>query len=102
MATKAKTAPKAPAKTVGKDVQAFRELHDKSYIIPKKIKDGLAALGDSWEYEGDFMRRIGVSQTDFAAYRDEFMEFYVVLGGKNTKRVWAGTKSFATKLRELA
>lgn len=98
MATKAKT----PVKTVGKDMQAFRELHDKSYIIPKKIKEGLAVLGDSWEYEGDFMRRIGVSQTDFAAHRDDFMEFYVTTGGKNSKRIWAGTKAFAAKIRELA
>lgn len=102
MATKAKTATKAPAKTPGKDVQAFRELHDKSYIIPKKIKDGLAALGDSWEYEADFMRRCGLSHTDFAAHRDDFMEFYVTVGGQKSKRVWAGTKSFAAKLRELA
>lgn len=87
-------------KAKGKDIEAFRAAHDKSYIVPKKVKEALAELGDAWEYESDFVRRCALSQTDFAAYRDQFSDFYVELGGRNPKRVWAGTKAFANKLRE--
>jgi hypothetical protein len=92
----------ATVKAKGKDLEAFRMAHDKSYLIPRKIKAALEQLGDSWEYEAEFIRRAGVCQTDFAAYRDEFMEFCVPVGGKNAKRVWAGTKKFAAQLRERA
>ena len=97
---------KPPVKpTGGKDFESFRAAHDKSFIVPKRIKDGLAALGDSWEYEAEFIKRCGVSQTDFAFYREHFADFYVETSGstnKRGKRVWAGTKAFATKLREVA
>lgn len=89
----------------GKDIEAFRAAHDKSFIVPKRIKDGLAALGDSWEYEAEFIKRCGVSQTDFAFYREHFADFYVETSGstnKRGKRVWAGTKAFASKLREVS
>lgn len=87
------------ASSKGKDLEAFRALHDKSYLVPKKITEGLAALGDSWEYEAEFIRRCGLSQTDMGAYRDKFHEFYISVPGKNPKRAWAGTKKFATALR---
>jgi hypothetical protein len=88
----------------GKDLEAFRAAHDKNYIVPARIKKGLSELGESWEYEADFIRRCGLSQTDFAAYRDQFDEFFVDTDGSHRnrgKRVWAGTKPFAAKLREV-
>jgi hypothetical protein len=90
------------AKAGGKDLEMFRAAHDKSYIVPRRIKEGLTALGESWEYEAEFIKRCGLSQIDFAAYRDQFSDFYVETGGTGGrgKRVWAGTKAFATKLRE--
>lgn len=89
-------------KAAGKTLDEFRAAHDKSYIVPKKIRDGLAALGDSWEYEVEFIRRCGLSVTDLAAYRDpEFTEFYLEVGGRNPKRIWCGTKKFAEQLRAL-
>lgn len=88
-------------KHAGRDLQAFRSAHDKSYTIPLKIKAGLAELGDSWEYETEFQRRIGVANVDFSRYRDQFEDHVVMVGGKNPKRIWAGTKSFAVSLREL-
>jgi hypothetical protein len=88
------TAPK------GKDLDAFRASHDKSFIVPKRIREGLAALGESWEYEHEFIKRCGLSQTDFGAYRDQFADFWLHVGGKSPKKVWAGTKAFAAKLRE--
>ena len=90
-------------KVSGKDLEAFRAMHDKSFIVPKRIQEGLAALGDSWEYEAEFIKRCGVSQTDFAAYRDQFSDFFLETGGTGGargKRVWAGTKAFAKRLRE--
>jgi hypothetical protein len=85
----------------GRDLDAFRAQHDKAYIIPKKIREGLTSLGDSWEYESEFQRRIMVSNTDFGRYREQFVDFFIEVGGKNPKRVWAGTKAYATKLREV-
>ena len=90
-------------KVSGKDLEAFRAMHDKSFIVPKRIQEGLAALGDSWEYEAEFIKRCAVSQTDFAAYRDQFKDFFLETGGTGGargKRVWAGSKAFAKKLRE--
>ena len=88
------------AKGKGKDLAAFRSAHDKSFIVPKKIKEALEALGDSWEYEGDLIRRCGLSQIDFANYRDHFSEHWFLVGGKSPKRIWAGTKKFCDSLRE--
>lgn len=91
-------------KQAGKDLDAFRAAHDKAFIVPKRIKDALAELGDSWEYEGEFIRRCGVSTADFAAHREPFMADFTVetasAGGNRGKRVWAGTKAFAAKIRE--
>lgn len=88
--------------TPGRSVDQFREMHDKSFIVPKRIKAGLEQLGDSWEYEGEFMKRCQLSSGDFVKYRDQFAEhfFEVRATGKNSKRVWCGTKRFASKLRE--
>lgn len=90
------------SKAKGKDIDAFRAAHDKSFITPKRIREGLAALGDSWEYEVEFIKRCQLSNTDFAMYREQFKDFYVEVGGRSPKRVWAGTKAFANKLRERA
>lgn len=88
----------------GKDLEMFRAAHDRSYIVPRRIREALTALGDSWEYEAEFIKRCGLSQVDFALYRDQFTEFYVDTSGGRSgrgKRVWAGTKTFANKLREV-
>ena len=93
---------KKPAEK-GRTLDDFRAAHDKRVIVPQRIKTALSQLGDSWEYENEFIRRSGVSQIDFAAYREQFRDFYVEVPGTNgmrPKRLWAGTKAFATKLRE--
>ena len=86
-----------------KTLADFRAVHDKSYVIPKKIKEGLDALGkDGWDYEPEFIKLCGVSVVDFARFREEFDEFYVVVGGSRTgKRVWAGSKALAEKMRGM-
>lgn len=84
----------------GKSLSAFRREYDKDTIIPEKVRAGLKELGASWEYESEFVRRIGVSFADLGNYRDEFAEF-VVFVRRDNKRVWAGTKAFAAQLREM-
>lgn len=88
----------------GKDIETFRRLHDKNYKIPKQIKESLAELGDAWEYEMEFIKRCGVSTTDFAMFRDQFADHWVEARteGRNAKRVWCGTVKLANKLREYA
>lgn len=91
-------------KQQGKDVETFRQLHDKNFKIPKKIKDALAELGESWEYEADFIKRCSVSNTDFAMFRDNFTEYWLEAksDNRNPKRVWCGSVKLANKLREYA
>ncbi len=89
----------------GKTLEDFRSAHDKNYIVPKKIKDALAKLGDSWEYEIDFIKLAGVSTTDMVRFREQFEDHIVgvkINGGSHKKNVWAGTLSLAKKLREMA
>lgn len=93
---------KSANKPKGKSLADFRSVHDKSYVIPLKITEGLAALGDGWEYEPEFIKLCGVSPLDFARFRDEFEAFYVTVGGsKSSKRAWAGTKAIAEKMRGM-
>lgn len=88
------------AKVTGKSLEEFRSSHDKSFIVPKKIREGLDKLGESWEYEQEFIKRCSLSTTDFATYRSQFEAYIVDTKGRNNKRVVAGSRAFASKLRE--
>jgi hypothetical protein len=95
----------APSRASGKSLEEFRSAHDKNYIVPKKIEDALKKLGDSWEYEIDFMKMAGVSTTDMVTFREQFENHIVAVkvnGSSHRKNVWAGTVAFAAKLREMA
>ncbi len=93
---------KAEAKGV-KTLAEFRAVHDKSFVVPNAIRAGLEKLGkDGWEYENEFVRMCGVSVTDFARFREEFADHYIFIGGERSgKRVWAGTKATADKMRSM-
>lgn len=80
---------------------AFRQVYDKSLIIPAKIEAALAALGDDWELEGAFVKRVGVATSEFGKYRDQFADYFLEVRqmGKGPSRVWCGTKEFAEKCR---
>jgi hypothetical protein len=80
---------------------AFRGAHDKSYIIPNKIREGLKQLGDDWKYEDDFMKLIGIkSKNDLSPFREQFKDFIVEAGKERARKlVWVGTKAFAETLR---
>lgn len=90
-------------KSVGKSLADFRASHDKAFIVPNKINGALKKLGPkSWEYEIDLMRLAGgISSGDISAYRDQFADHIVVVGGKNPKRIWCGSAAFATELRSM-
>ena len=84
----------------GKSLADFRAAHDKSFIVPRKIKDAIQKLGThGWEYELGFLRLAGLSTLDLANYREAFEEYVVLV--ERTKRVWCGSKELATKLREM-
>ena len=87
----------------GKDLSSFRAIHDKAFRIPLIIKNALKDLGDSWEYEGEFLKRSGISTTDMAVYRDQFTPhwFEVRANNRNVKRIWCGTAKYAAKLQEF-
>jgi hypothetical protein len=95
----------APVVSKGKTLEEFRSAHDKNYIVPKRLKEALVKLGDSWEYEIDFMKMAGVSTTDLINFREQFEAHIVTVkvnGSSHRKNVWAGTTAFAAKLREMA
>jgi hypothetical protein len=85
---------------IGKTLADFRAAHDKDFIVPAKIRDALKALGDGWEAEVEFLRLAKVSTTDLAMYRDQFADHWVVVD-RSGKRVWAGTKTLADKMRSM-
>lgn len=90
-------------KSLGKSVDEFRNLYDKSYIVPRKIKAALEKLGEGWLRELDFAKMAGLNPSDLSAYRAEFEEDHVVAltGNERGRRAWAGTKAFANKLRGM-
>jgi hypothetical protein len=90
------------AKTVGKTLTDFRAEHDKDFIVPKRITEGLAKLGEGWVYEQEFLKLCSLSTSDFARYREQFTDFYVTTSGRNPRRAWAGTKELARKMREMS
>lgn len=96
--------------------ESFRAAHDRSVLVPQKIKAALASLAkdnanpnakdgpkdgsDGWEYEAQFIKRAGISQTDMGVYRDQFKGHVVQVSGKNPKRVWVASEKEAAKFRK--
>lgn len=95
---------KPQPKPTGRSLDEFRAAHDKSYIVPRKIRAALATLGPGgWAYEAEFIKLAGVSHTELGAYRTQFEEHVVTLRGTehSGRRAWAGTKALAEKLRAM-
>ena len=88
-----------PPSRPGRSVDEFRTLYDKDFIVPRKVRDGLKALGSGWAYEVEFAKLAGVTLADLAAYRDAFADHVLQL--KESRRAWAGTKVVAARLREM-
>lgn len=81
-------------------------VHDRKVVVPNKIKAALttlAASGDDWMYESDFLKLTVpfISNTDIAKYRDQFVEFWDVMkptdGKSSARRVWFASKVIAAK-----
>ncbi|OGT57540.1 MAG: hypothetical protein A3E01_08360 [Gammaproteobacteria bacterium RIFCSPHIGHO2_12_FULL_63_22] len=89
----------AQANTKGRSLSEFRETHDKSFIVPKKIREALKALGNGWDYEQSFAKLAGIGLGDLSAFRSMFDEHVVVV--EKSKRAWAGTKATAERMREM-
>lgn len=89
-----------PRKNSGKSLADFRVTHDRSFIVPERIKDALKALGDGWEYEMQFTKLAAVSSSELSSYRDQFSDYVVVLR-RDGKRAWAGSPATAQKMREM-
>lgn len=96
-----KTAPKKGTKTLAD----FRAAHDRKFIIPEKIKAGIAQLGKGgWEYEAAFARDIcGINTNDLADFRDMFEQYTFQTKGRGTgsKRVWAGSPELAKQMQDM-
>lgn len=98
-----KKTPKESVDQAGKRARTladFRATYDKDTIVPSKIKAALKSLGNSWEYESEFVKRAAISFADMATYRELF-ESNVIHIRQDSKRVWAGTVSLAKQMREM-
>lgn len=89
-----------------KNVEDFRAAHDNNVIVPQKIRAALAAMlkvgPEQWEYEADFMKLAGVSQTQIGAFREGFIDHIVDapgLSGRTARRVWFADVRVAKKVR---
>lgn len=90
------TKPKPKGKTIA-DLQA---LHDRSVIVPNRIKAAIATLAasdDCWAYEQDFLglSKPPIGSQDISKYREQFAEYWAEMpsvNGKGTiRRVWFAT-----------
>lgn len=92
-----------PTKPTGKTLADFRAAHDKNVIVPAKIKKALADMeaehAENWAYEGDFMKRAGISQTDVGMFREQFADHVIETSGRNAKKVWFASAKVAAKVR---
>lgn len=95
--------PAPTVKAAGKTLADFRAAHDKSVIVPTKLKKALEKMAaiswDTWDYEGDFLRNAGIAPQDCTPYRGQFEEHIVETAGKNPKRVWFATPKAAKAAR---
>jgi hypothetical protein len=101
--TKPKQAAPKPVSSLVKGRDEFRAAHDKSFIIPNRIREGIKKLNPAGcADEIDFLKLAGLSTTDLARFRHLFEENIVNVGTeRQPKRVWAGSKKFADELREM-
>lgn len=92
--------------TKAKTVSDFRAAHDPDVIVPTKIRATLAAMAkvgpEQWEYEGDFVKLAGLSQTQISAYREQFID-HIIKAPSSSKRaarnVWFADTKVAKKVR---
>jgi len=89
-----------------KTIDDYRSTHDTNVVVPNKIRAALAAMlkegPEQWDYEADFIKRAGVSQTQIAAFRESFTDHIVeapAVHGRAARRVWFADAKVAKKVR---
>jgi hypothetical protein len=89
-----------------KTIADFRTLHDMNVIVPNKIRAALESMlkegPEQWDYEGDFIKRAGISTTQVNQFRDQFTPHVIEAGrtnGRSGRRVWVADAKIAKKLR---
>lgn len=89
-----------------KTVNDFKNAHDRSVIVPRKIKDALAKMREdgreNWEYEGDFIKLADLSGKEIPDYREMFKGHIVVTpaaNGKSPRNVWFADVKVAAQVR---
>lgn len=95
-------------KGTAKSLDVFRNLYDKSVIVPAKLRAGLAKLinnedgGPGYEEDAVFLKSCGLRPQDVTPFLEQFAE-YIVMVPQNghQQRKWAQTPEFAAKLREF-
>lgn len=97
------------SKLKARSLSDFQSVHDKSVVIPGKIRAALAEMAklgpEHYEYELEFLKLAGLSVTDLAAHRDQFAAHIVHVKHANgkaystPKNVWFADKKAAAKAR---
>lgn len=88
-----------------KTLADFKGSFDPDVVIPRKIKDALAAMlkdgPEHWEFEVDLIKRTGISVVQFARYREQFVAHVVEVQEANRapRRVWFADPKVAAKAR---
>jgi hypothetical protein len=93
-----------------RNVASFRAVHDRSVVIPNKIRDTLAKMAqdhgsEHYEYESDFIKLAGVHSGDLNAHRDSFADHIVEAkpigfgNARAARRVWFATVKAAKAAR---
>jgi hypothetical protein len=95
------------ASTKARTAADFKALHDRSVIVPNKIRETLAALvkvgPEHFEYDEAFRGMCGLQAAELAEYRDQFKKHWFITPGRSSnkggKRVWFGNAAVAARLR---
>jgi hypothetical protein len=90
-----------------KTLADFRNAHDPNVIVPNKIRAALASMlkegPEQWEYEGEFIKRADISQTQMGAFREQFIDYIIeapsTASGRSGRRVWFADSKVAKKVR---
>lgn len=94
----------------GNTIADLRAVHDRSVVIPNRIRAALAALlatGDTYAYESDFIKaaKPPISAIDISRFREEFKDFWSETPASNGKssarKVWFSTKKACDEWKEV-
>lgn len=97
--------PAKPAKKNGKTLDDLRAIHDRSVVVPNRIRAAIAKLAEegweNWAYDSDFVKLLtpGIAPKDLSDYRDQFADFWAVMpatnGQRDAKKAWFATTDAA-------